>query len=149
MAFRTRYGLFEYTVMPFGWTNAPVTFQLWINDTRLEYLDVFFTAYLDNKLIYSDTSEEHKKHVRQVLEALQQAGVLLRAEKCEFFTQMTTYIGLIISPQGIRIDLKKTKAIKKWQSRKCIEDVQAFLRLPISTNGLYEGFPHLLPPSRH
>jgi hypothetical protein len=62
-----------------------------------------------------------------VLEALQQAGVLLRAEKCKFFTQMTTYISLIISPEGIGMDPKKTKAIKEWQPPKCIKDVQAFL----------------------
>jgi hypothetical protein len=84
-AFRTRYRLFEYTVMPFGLTNAPATFQHFINDTLREYLDISCTAYLDDILIYSDTMEVHKEHVRQVLEALQQAGVLLRAEKCEFF----------------------------------------------------------------
>src|ERR1700688_3152102 len=74
-AFRTRYGLFEYNVMPFGLTNAPATFQHFIHDTLREFLDVFCTAYLDDILIYSDTLEEHKIHVRQVLEALQAAGI--------------------------------------------------------------------------
>ena len=119
--------MFEYTVMPFGLTNAPATFQHFINDTLREYLDVFCTAYLDDILIYSDTLEEHKVQVRQVLEALQRAGILLRAEKCEFFTQKTTYIGLIVSPGGISMDPKKTTAIKDWKSPKCVNDVQAFL----------------------
>ena len=59
-AFRTRYGLFQYNVMPFGLIGALSTFQHYINDTLREFLDVFVTAYLDNVLIYSDTIEEHQ-----------------------------------------------------------------------------------------
>jgi transposase InsO family protein len=145
-AFRTRYGLFEYTVMPFGLTNAPATFQHFINDTLREYLDVFCTAYLDDILIYSDTLEEHKGHVRQVLEALQRAGILLRAEKCEFFTQKTTYIGLIVSPGGISMDPKKTTAIKDWKSPKCVKDVQAFLGFANFYRRFIQGFSALAAP---
>ena len=113
--------------MPFGLTNAPATFQHFINDTLREFLDVFCTAYLDDILIYSDTLEEHKIHVRKVLEALQAAGILLQAEKCEFLTQQTTYIGLIVSPEGISMDPKKMKAVKEWGTPKTVKDVQAFL----------------------
>jgi hypothetical protein len=67
-AFRTRYGLFESLVMPFGLTNAPADFQRFINDGLTTFLDRFVTAYLDDILIYSDTLEEHRVHVRQVLE---------------------------------------------------------------------------------
>jgi hypothetical protein len=80
-ACRTRYGLFEYTIMPFGLTNAPATFQQFINDTLREYLVVFCTAYLDDILIYNDTVKEHTVHVREVLNTLQKAGILLRPEK--------------------------------------------------------------------
>ena len=69
-AFRTRYGHFEYAVMPFGLTNAPASFQHFINNTLREFLDIFCTAYLDNILIYSDTLEENKHHVRKVLQKL-------------------------------------------------------------------------------
>jgi hypothetical protein len=126
-AFRTRYGLFKYTVMPFCLTNAPATFQHFINDTLRQYLDIFCTAYLDDILIYSDTLEEHKVHVRQVLETLQKAGILLRPEKCEWFTQKTTYIGLIVSPEGISMDPKKTSAVKQWSTPKNVKVVEAFL----------------------
>jgi hypothetical protein len=81
-----------------------------------------------------------------VLEALQQVGVLLRAKKCEFFTQMTTYIGLIISPEGISMDPKKTKAIKEWQSPKCIKDVQAFLVFANFYRRFIQGFSALAFP---
>ena len=63
-ALRTCYGLYESLVMPFGLTNAPASFQNFINDALQPFLDRFATAYLDNILIYSDTLEEHKVHVR-------------------------------------------------------------------------------------
>ena len=66
-AFRTRYGLFEYLVMPFGLIGAPSTFQHYINDVLREYLDVFCTAYLDDILIYSDSLKEHQEHIKKVL----------------------------------------------------------------------------------
>jgi len=130
---RTQYSLFEYTVMPYGLTNAPATLQPFITDTLREYLDVFCTAYLDDILIYSNTLEEHKVHVRQVLETLQKAGILLRLEKCEWFTQKTTYIGLIVSPEGISMDPKKTSSVKELSTPKNVKDVQAFWDLQIIT----------------
>ena len=63
-AFRTRYGHFEYQVMPFGLTDAPRSFQHFINDTIRDFLDVCCTAFLDNILIYSSTLKENKEHVR-------------------------------------------------------------------------------------
>ena len=83
-AFLTRYGLYEYVVMPFGLCNAPATFQAFINRTLREYLNVFYTAYLDDILIYSDNKEEHIQHVGLVLEKLKQAGLFLDINKCEF-----------------------------------------------------------------
>ena len=91
-AFRTRYGHFEYNVMPFGRTNAPASFQRFINDTLRDFLDVFCTAYMDDILIYPDSLAEHKVHVRQVLEKLQQAGLYLKPEKCEFHVQGVKYL---------------------------------------------------------
>ena len=81
-AFRARYGHFEYTVMPFGLTNAPTSFQYFINDTLREFLNIFWTAYLDDILIYSDNLEENKQRVRKVLEKLKDAKIFLRPEKC-------------------------------------------------------------------
>jgi hypothetical protein len=69
-AFQTRYGLYEYLVMPFGLCNAPGTFQTFINETLHDYLDVFCTAYLDDILIYSENKEEHEEHVLKVLQKL-------------------------------------------------------------------------------
>jgi hypothetical protein len=67
-AFRTRYGSFEYLVMPFGLTNAPATFQHFMNDVFRDMVDDFVVVYLDDILIYSDDLEQHRRHVRKVLE---------------------------------------------------------------------------------
>ena len=83
-AFRTRYGHFEYTVMPFGLTNAPAVFQHMANNDFRDFLDRFVIIYLDDILIYSRTLEEHERHVRQVLEHLQQFGLYAKLEKCTF-----------------------------------------------------------------
>jgi len=75
-AFRTRYGLFEWLVTPFGLTGAPATFQRYINDTLREFLDEFVSAYIDDVLIYSDGSlKDHRKKVKKVLLRLQEAGL--------------------------------------------------------------------------
>jgi hypothetical protein len=83
-AFRTRYGHYKYIVMPFGLANAPAVFQSYINATLRPYLDVFVIAYLDDKVVYSSTVEEHRKHVPTVLEALLKAGLYLKLRKCKF-----------------------------------------------------------------
>jgi hypothetical protein len=69
-AFRTRYGLYEYTVMSFGLTNAPTYFMYLMNKVFMEYLDKFAVVFIDDILIFSKTEEEHKKHLRMVLEKL-------------------------------------------------------------------------------
>ena len=95
-AFRTRFGLFESLVMPFGLTGAPATFQRFINDTLREYLDLFCSAYLDDILIYSRTEEEHTAHVRAVLQKLRDAGLFAKMSKCEFFVPETKFLGMIV-----------------------------------------------------
>jgi hypothetical protein len=83
-AFSTRYGHYEYTVMPFGLVNAPAVFQSYINETVQPYLNVFVIAYLDDIVVYSNTVKEHRKHVRTVLEALLKAGLYFKLRKCKF-----------------------------------------------------------------
>ena len=73
--FRTRYGSFKYKVMPFRVTNGPATFQRYINTTLADYLDQFCTAFVDDILIFSETFEEHTKHMRLVLQRLREAGL--------------------------------------------------------------------------
>jgi hypothetical protein len=128
-AFRTRFGLFEWLVTPFGLANAPSTFQRYINWVLQEYLDEFVSAYIDDILIFTEGSkEEHRKQVNQVLEKLNQAGLQIDIDKCEFETRSTKYLGFIIEAgEGLRMDPVKIEAIEKWESPSSAKETLSFL----------------------
>jgi len=126
-AFRTRYGLFEYCVMPFRLTNAPASFQRWMNEILSDYLDIFWVAYLDDILVFSPNEETHREHVRAVLPRVRDTGLLLKASKCEFHTTETEYLGYVISPQGLRMDEEKIQTIKDWKEPTNVKGIQSFL----------------------
>ncbi|KAJ1579475.1 hypothetical protein NDA11_007601 [Ustilago hordei] len=113
-AFCTRYGLFQYNVMPFGLTNAPASFQHLMNDTFKDMLDRSLIIYLDDLLIYSSTLEQHQGHVSAVLARLRQAGLYAKAEKCQFSTSQTEFLGFVVSDQGVSMDPSKTEVITNW-----------------------------------
>ena len=129
-AFRTHYDLFEYLVTPFGLTGAPATFQWYINSTLQEYLDEFVSAYIDDILIYSDGSlSDHRKKVRKVMKKLQEAGLQIDIDKCEFETKSTKYLGFIIEAgKGIRVDPEKIKAIESSECPRSVKGVRGFVR---------------------
>jgi len=83
-AFKRRYGLYEYTVMPFGLCNAPSTFQGMINDVFRDMLEVVVIAYMDDILIYSETIEEHVAMVRKVIDWVRKAGLCVSIKKSTF-----------------------------------------------------------------
>jgi len=128
-AFRTRYGHFEYLVMPFGLKNAPATFQHFVNDVLGEYLDEFAFSYIDDILIYSRNLEEHRIHVKKVLKRLQENGLYAKLSKCEFETNKTTFLGHVISDKGITMDPEKVRAIMDWPTPTNVTEVQSFVGL--------------------
>ncbi|SOV08098.1 uncharacterized protein UDID_17285 [Ustilago sp. UG-2017a] len=126
-AFRTRYGLFQYNVMPFGLTNTPASFQHLMNDMFKDMLDRSLIIYLDDLLIYSSTLKQHQEHVSAVLACLRQAGLYAKAEKCQFSTSQTEFLGFVVSDQGVAMDPSKTEVITNWPVPKSVHDVQVFL----------------------
>lgn len=126
-AFTTRYGLFEYLVMPFGLCNGPSSFQAYINSALHGILDRYCTAYMDDVLIYSKTKSEHRAHVREVLKRLIAAGLPIDVSKCEFDAQEVKYLGLIVSTKGISMDPAKVACIQDWPQPRHVKDVQGFL----------------------
>ena len=86
-AFQTRYGLFEYLVMPFGLSNAPGTFQVHVNKCFSDMLDIFVQIYLDDFLIYSANEEEHIQHVCTVLKRCIEKKLCVNLKKCHFHTK--------------------------------------------------------------
>ncbi|KAG9564216.1 hypothetical protein KCU71_g4900, partial [Aureobasidium melanogenum] len=110
-AFNTRYGQYEYLVMPFRLCNALGTFQSYINSALHEYLNDFYTGYLDDILVFSETLEEHRVHVSKVLKRLRQAKLYANIDKSEFKVISTKYLGLIISTNRLKMDPQKIKAV--------------------------------------
>lgn len=125
--FRTRYGSYKCKVLPFGLTNGPATYQRYMNDVLLDYLDDFCTAYLDDILIYSEDELEHQAHVEKVLTRLRAAGLQADIRKCEFGVKKTKYLGFIISTGGIEVDPEKVAIIQDWMPPKTVKGTQSFL----------------------
>jgi hypothetical protein len=103
-AFVTCYGSYEYTVMSFGLTNAPATFSRLINYIFMDYLDKFVVVYLDDILVYAKNKEEYAEHLRLVLEKLREHKLYAKFSKCEFWLSEVTYLGHVISKDGIAVN---------------------------------------------
>ena len=145
-AFRTRYGLFEYLVMPFGLHGAPATFQNFINDVLREHFDIFVSAYIDDLLIYSNSMQEHREHVRTVLQKLREAGLHVNVDKCEFHVEEVLYLGMIVGRHGIKMDPMKVAAVKEWMKPENVKDVQSFLGFANFYRRFIKGFSDVTRP---
>jgi hypothetical protein len=145
-AFRTRMGLFEYQVMPFGLCNAPGTFQHFVNDTFKEFLDDFLVAYLDDLLIYSSTLKEHKRHVRLILERLRAVGLYIKPEKCQFHVEEVAFLGFLISNKGVRMDPAKVDAVLSWPVPRSVHDIQVFLGFANFYRRFIKRFSRIVTP---
>ena|SRR5258708_2840274 len=126
-AFCTQYRSYEWQVMPFGLRNALVAFQRFINDILGDLLDICTMGYLDDILIYSESLDAHKDHVREVLHQLRKVGLYMNPKKCKFHTDTVEYLGFILSPEGLIMDPSKVSAIQDWLEPYNIQDIQSFL----------------------
>ncbi|EDN04910.1 hypothetical protein HCAG_08572 [Histoplasma mississippiense (nom. inval.)] len=126
-AFRTRYGHFEYLVLPFGLTNAPATFQSYINKALSDILDVYCVAYLDDIVIYSNTLDEHVAHVKNVLERLRRWRLYVKLSKCTFHATEIGFLGFVITTQGITVEKRRVDTILDWPEPRTINELQTFL----------------------
>ncbi|KAL6544005.1 hypothetical protein OROGR_010502 [Orobanche gracilis] len=91
-AFRTRYGHYEFVVIPFGLTNAPAVFMELMNRVFIDYLDQFVVVFIDDNLIYSLDREEHELHLHQVLKVLRREQLYGKFSKCEFWMSEVTFL---------------------------------------------------------
>ena len=150
-AFRTKYGLFEYLVMPFGLCNAPASFQAMINDVLRELIDEGVIVYIDDILIYSETEEEHTVLVQKVLEKLKKANLCVAINKSRFHVKKVEYLGYIISDEGIELSPEKVKAVENWNppnpnATSAIKWAQEFLGFANFYRRFIEGFSKIAKP---
>ena len=120
-------GFHECVQMPFVWTNAPVTLQRLMESCLGELHLNWCIIYLDDIIINSPTPEEHIIRLRGIFERLRTTGLKLQPSKCTFFKDQITYLGHIVSKQGIKVDPKKVEVIWRWPKPKTVTEVQSFL----------------------
>ncbi|GJS11874.1 putative reverse transcriptase domain-containing protein [Tanacetum coccineum] len=135
-AFRTRYGHFEFIIMPFGSTNAPVVFMDLMNRVCRPYLDKFVIVFIDDILIYSKTREEHEEHLGLVLELLKKERLYAKISKCEFWLREVQFLGHVINGDEIHVDPSKIEVVKNWKAPRTPSEVRSFLGLA----GYYRRF---------
>ncbi|GJV48145.1 putative reverse transcriptase domain-containing protein [Tanacetum coccineum] len=115
-AFRTQYGHFEFTVMPFRLTNAPTVFMDLMNRVCKSYLDKLVIVFIDDILIYSKTKEDHENHLRLMLDFLRKEKLYAKFSKCEFWLQEVHFLGHVVNHDGIHVDPSKIEAVKSWKA---------------------------------
>ncbi|KAH6581339.1 hypothetical protein BASA61_009118 [Batrachochytrium salamandrivorans] len=138
-AFLTKFGQFEFRVMPYGLSNAPPQFQAFMNDLFRSKGGKCVLVYLDDIVVYGNELAQHKKDVNFVLQILRNNKLYCKPEKCHFYKQSISYLGYIISSSGLEMDPSKISSITEWPTPKSVKDIQTLLGF---TN-FYRGFiPH-------
>jgi hypothetical protein len=137
---------YEFTMVPFGLSNAPVVFMCLMNGIFREYLDKFVIVFLDDILIYSKSEEEHEQHLRMVLQVLREHQLYAKLSKCSFYQRQIHYLGHIISEEGIVVDPEKIKSIEGWPTPRNVTEVRSFMGLAGYYKRFIEGFSKIAHP---
>ena len=135
-AFRPRYGHYEFLVMSFGLTNAPVAFMDLMNRVFKPFLDRFVIIFIDDILVYSHSREKHQEHLRVVFETLQAHKLFAKFSKCEFWLSSVSFLGHVISDERKSMDPKKIEIVRDWKRLTIVTEIKSFLGLA----GYYRRF---------
>ena len=139
-AFITRYGHYEFLVMSFGLTNAPAAFMDLMNHVFRPYVDQFVVVFIDDILVYSKDREDHDTHLRVVLETLRKEHLYEKLSKCEFWFREVSFLGHVVSKEGIQVDPKKIEVIIEWKPPRNVTEVHSFLGLVGYYRRFVKGF---------
>jgi hypothetical protein len=125
MAFQTHIEHFEFRVMAFSLTSAPGTFQNAMNTTLAPLLRKCALVFFDDILIYNSSFDDHVHHLQQVLELLQADDWKIKLSKCAFAQTEISYLGHIISSQGVATDPNKISIVASWPVPKSVKDLRS------------------------
>lgn len=145
-AFKTREGLYEWLVMPFGLSNAPSTFVRLMNQVLQPFLSKFVIVYFDDILIFSRSEPEHLQHLSQVFQVLADNSLYVNLKKCTFMASSVTFLGYVISTDGIHVDPSKVQAIEDWPVPTSIRDVRSFHGLSSFYRRFVKNFSSISAP---
>ena len=113
--------------MPFGLINASATFMDLMNRVFRPYLDQFVEIFIDDILVYSKDAQEHKQHLKIVLQILREKKLFAKLSKCDFWLKEVSFLGHIVYAKGIRVDHANIEAIVNWKLPRNVTDVRSFL----------------------
>ncbi|KAH0695173.1 hypothetical protein KY285_022270 [Solanum tuberosum] len=126
IAFRTRYGHYEFVVMSFRLAKAPAAFMDLMNRVFKQYFVLFVIVFIDDIVIYCRYEEEHVSHLRVVLQTLKDRQLFAKFNKCQFWLQSVAFLGHIVSSEGIRVYSQKIEAVKQWPRHTSPTDIKSF-----------------------
>jgi len=140
-AFTTPEGFFEPTVMFFELTNSPATFQAMMNELLRDLINTGkVVVFIDDVIIGTEMEEEHDELVAEVIKRLEENDLYVKLEKCRWKVREVGFLGVVIRPEGIKMEKEKVKGILEWLTSKCVKDVQKFLGLANYYRRFIEGF---------
>ena len=129
-AFMTPEGLFEPTVMFFGLTNSPATFQAMINELLRDLTNTGKVAvFIDDVIVGTETEGEYDELVVEVIRRLEENDLYVKPEKYKWKVREVEFLGVVIGPEGIKMEKEKVKGVLEWPTPKSVKDVQKFLGL--------------------
>ncbi|KAL9260161.1 Retrovirus-related Pol polyprotein from transposon 17.6-like protein [Drosera capensis] len=145
-AFQTRYGHYEFLVIPFGLTNAPAVLMDLMNRVFKPYLDRFVVMFIDDILVYSKTPQDHEGHQRTAMETLLAHQLYAKLKKCEVWLNEVVFLGHVVFDKGIKVDPKTIEAITEWARPTNATEVRSFLGLSGYYGLFVEGFYKIAMP---
>jgi len=146
-AFTIHIGAYEPTVMYFGLTNSPATFQAMMNNLFRDLINQGDTVtFIDNILVATDTEEGHDKLVEEVLRRLEENDLFVKPEKCKWKVREVEFLGVVISPKGVEMQKKKVERVLNWPVPRNIKEVQKFLGLTNYYRRFIKDFARIAVP---
>ena len=145
-AFRTRYGHFKFTVMPFELTNALAAFIDLMHKVFQPYLDQFVVVFVDDILIYSQSKWEHEYHLRIILQLPRDHQFYAKFSKCEFWLTKVRFLGHVVSASGVSMDPEKVEVVMSCKRPKSVFEIRSFLGLAGYYKRFIEDFSRLATP---
>ena len=140
-------GSFKPTVMFFGLTNSPATFQAMMNELPRDLINTGKVAtFINDVIVGTETEEGHDEIVMEIIRRLEENNLYIKLEKCKWKVREVGFLGVEIGPEGIKMEEEKVKGVLEWSTPKCVKDVQKFLKLVNYYHQLIQGFASIARP---